>query len=89
MKRSQMVDSMMKFWWGIFAEQDLDPAMYDECHENMDKLLSYIEYKGMQPPSAARSPDGTYDSKNSQRPFFIWTKIFIIGKKNETFRNGS
>ena len=55
MKRSELVQSMTEYWFGMFLDEGpdhlgLDPSDFCEVKEKMDQLLQYVEYKGMEPP---------------------------------------
>jgi hypothetical protein len=50
-----MVQEMTEFWLGLFPDEDpgnmgFDEEMFEEVGYRMDKLLKFIEKKGMKPP---------------------------------------
>lgn len=61
MKRSEMIQLMAEHHLGLFPKEDpihmgADPELFEEIKKNMDRLLYFLEYKGMKPPVADICP---------------------------------
>lgn len=71
MKRSQMVEGMAEYWLGLFPGRPFDEdnlgEIFHDVKENMDRLLSFMEHKGMKPPVEDVCPV-LFNSK------FVWEK---------------
>lgn len=55
MKRSEMVRAMAQEWIGLFPDEQTEEYLFEEefieeLEGKMDKLLSFLEHKGMKPP---------------------------------------
>lgn len=55
MKRSEMIQRMVENWFGLFPDEfpennNVSEDIYNLTWNNMDKLLSTVEYYGMSPP---------------------------------------
>lgn len=50
MKRSEMIESMVSNWIGLFPGEEWTEELKEDVYTNMSNLLSMLEYKGMMPP---------------------------------------